>query len=402
MAPRGPAVARPHHAAPSRPRTFAVVAVVAAAVPLLGPSLALRATGEAAAPGAAGIAALRAVLFAALCVPVGEAYAGWLARRVPGAPVRRPPPSLAAPAATAGFLAALALACVVSAGNLIPQRLSDLNIGGLYRTRDGVLALVEVNAFLLAALWARARAGHLVALSRVLPPAAVIAAEALRAHPGTEPAPLIGSALTAVHLTCAALWTGGLWQVLRTVRLWRTAAKPGVRSRTGPRAMSADAFGARSADAAAPPSADGPAPPLADGAAAAPRAAAPPAVALLAGYARTAAVFLALLSLTGAVSAVRRMPLATLPAQLPATAYGRTLLTKVLLVAVAAAFALSARLRLRAARLRLPARLRRRVRPGAPPDPLAACSPARAELVVLGLVVVVSALLTALPVPIRW
>ncbi|MET9872850.1 hypothetical protein ABZZ16_43485, partial [Streptomyces sp. NPDC006386] len=43
---------------------------------------------------------------------------------------------------------------------------------------------------------------------------------------------------------------------------------------------------------------------------------------------------------------------------------------------------------------------RRRLRRAA--DPLTAYVPARAEVVVLGLVVAVSGLLTALPVPIRW
>ncbi|MBW8821113.1 MAG: hypothetical protein JF598_23650, partial [Streptomyces sp.] len=64
---------------------------------------------------------------------------------------------------------------------------------------------------------------------------------------------------------------------------------------------------------------------------------------------------------------------------------GRTLLAKVLLVAVVAALALWARIRLRRA-----------------PTSLTACAPARAEVVALGLVVVVSGLLTALPLPIRW
>jgi putative copper export protein len=67
------------------------------------------------------------------------------------------------------------------------------------------------------------------------------------------------------------------------------------------------------------------------------------------------------------------------------TAYGRVLLAKVVLMAGVAALALWARVRLARAR-----------------DPLTACSPARAEVYVLGVVVAVSGLLTALPVPIRW
>jgi len=79
------------------------------------------------------------------------------------------------------------------------------------------------------------------------------------------------------------------------------------------------------------------------------------------------------------------MPPSTVLDQLTETAYGRVLLAKVILVLVVAALALGARLRLSRAT-----------------DPLTAYTPARAEIVVLGVAVVVSALLTALPVPIRW
>jgi putative copper export protein len=79
------------------------------------------------------------------------------------------------------------------------------------------------------------------------------------------------------------------------------------------------------------------------------------------------------------------MPPGTVLDQLTATAYGRALLAKLLVVAVVAVLALSARLRLRRAA-----------------DPLSAYSPARAEVVALGVVVTVSGALTALPLPIRW
>ncbi|MDI5904279.1 hypothetical protein QDK90_04355, partial [Streptomyces sp. 12257] len=66
---------------PGTGRAVAVLllAVLAVAIPLLGPSAALHGTGEAAAPGAGGVALLRAVLFAALCVPLGELFVGRLA-----------------------------------------------------------------------------------------------------------------------------------------------------------------------------------------------------------------------------------------------------------------------------------------------------------------------------------
>lgn len=305
---------------------------VGAAVPLLGPSAALSGTGEAEAPGTAGITFLRTVMFAALCVQLGEVYATRLARRVPGAPLGCAPRSWATYAASAGLVAALGLASVVATGNLVPQQLSDMDLGGLSASRDGRLALLEVNAFIVALLCARSRRPS----GAALPLAAVIVAEALRAHPPVEDTPLIGSGLTLVHLTCGVLWAGGLLHVLRTLRLWRTSA---------------------------------------------PEAGA----AVLGLYARVAGVLFAAITVTGVCSALRRMPASTVLDQLPGTAYGRTLLAKLLLVVAVAVLALLARRRLRRAA-----------------DAVSAYSPARWEVIVLGVVVAVSALLTALPLPIRW
>lgn len=306
-----------------------VLVGLAALIPLLGPSAALHGTGEAAAPGTGGIALLRAVLFAALCVPVGELFVRRLARSVPGASGTMPR-SWAPYAAAAGFVAALALASVVSTGNLVPDSPADLDIGGLYASRDGKLALLEVNAFAVAGLCALSRRPG----AQIWPLAAVVIAEALRAHPTTEHTPLLGSGLTLVHLSCASLWVGGLLYALRTLRGW----------------------GGTEAGAA-----------------------------LLGLYARVAAVLLAVITATGVWSSLRRMPSDTILEQLTDTAYGRALLAKVILVVAVAALALWARTRLRRAA-----------------DPLAACAPARAEVVALGVVVALSGLLTALPVPIRW
>lgn len=316
---------------PAIGRAVAVLVLVglAALIPLLGPSAALHGTGEAAAPGTAGIGLLRAVLFAALCVPVGELFVSRLARSVPGAPPAMPR-SWAPYAAAAGFIAALILASVVSTGNLVPNSPADLDVGGLYASRDGKLALLEVNAFAVAGLCALSRRPA----TQLWPLAAVVIAEALRAHPATEHSPLLGSGLTLVHLTCATLWVGGLLHALRTLR----------------------GGGASEAGSA-----------------------------LLGLYARVAAVLLAAITATGVCSSLRRMPPETILEQLTETAYGRALLAKVLLMVAVAALALWARFRLRRAA-----------------DPLTACSPARAEVVALGVVVAVSGLLTALPVPIRW
>ncbi|MFC9886585.1 CopD family protein [Streptomyces pilosus] len=306
-----------------------VLVTLGALIPLLGPAPALHGTGEDEAPGTGGIALLRTVLFAALAVPVGELFIARLARSLPGAPSALPR-GWSAAANWVGLAAALGLASVVATGNLVPAGPADIDVGGLYDTRDGKLALLEVNGFLAAALCAAsARPG-----TQVWPLAAVIVAEALRAHPTTEYSPLLGSGLTLVHLTCASLWVGGLVYALRTVKLWKR-----------------DAAGA----------------------------------ALLGRYARWAALLLAALTATGVGSSLRRMPPETVLEQLTDTAYGRVLLAKVILMAGVAALALWARIRLARAA-----------------DPLSASSPARAEVYALALVVAVSGLLTALPVPIRW
>ncbi|WP_186784478.1 CopD family protein [Streptomyces sp. CBG33] len=315
-------------------RALAVVGLLTlgALIPLLGPGAALEGTGEALAPAARPVGVLRTVLFAALCVQAGEV---WVARMVPavrGAPAGLLPRAWSPVAACCGLLAAVALSAIVANGNIWPRTWSELRFGELYGTGDGVLALLEINAFAAAWLLALSRRPGLAAL----PLAVLVVAEAVRAHPEIE-TPLLGSALTLVHLTCGALWAGGLLQVLRVLRLWQ-------------------GHGLRQQGAA-----------------------------LLARYARAAAWLFAAVTVTGTLSTLRRMEPHTVLEQLTTTGYGRTLLAKLLLLAVVAVLALRAR--------------RRAVAAG---DPGAVFAPGRAEVALLGLVVAVSALLTALPVPIRW
>ncbi|MFI6940663.1 CopD family protein [Streptomyces sp. NPDC050418] len=304
-----------------------VLLLLAALVPLLGPDLALYESGEATPPGIGMVTALRMVMFAALCVLAGQAADGWLTRRVPGAPEPRPV-NWSVMAAFVGAVAAVGLALIVANGNIPPDSLAELRPGRLWQTTDGRLALLEVNAFIAAGYCAQSRRPG----SAFLPLVVLAAAEALRAHPniGPEEDPLIGSALTFVHLTSAALWAGGLLHVLRTLRLWR--ARPA------------------------------------------------PSAALLGLYARVAAVLFAAITASGICSTLRKLPLDSLLT----TAYGRVLFAKLLLVVVIAGLAVTARARLG--------------RGGA----VAAAVPARAEVVVLGLAVAVSALLTAVPAPIWW
>lgn len=202
---------------------------------------------------------------------------------------------------------------------------SGLGITQTYATRNGGLLLVIANGFVAAALCAASRRPALA----LAPLAVVMGAEAIRAHPEAY-SPEIGAALTVVHLTAASLWAGGLLYVLRTMWLWRGS-------------------------------------PVA-------------ARALLGRYARVAIWLYVALAATGTVSTLRRLPVDVVFT----SAYGRTLLVKLALMAVVSLLALAAR--------------RRMLRDD---DPVVAHRLARREQVVLGAVVVVSAILTVVPDP-HW
>ncbi|MEE1757086.1 CopD family protein [Streptomyces sp. SP18CS02] len=280
-------------------------ALTAGFIALYGAALAARGTGELHIPAAGTTTALRALVFAALAVHLGESAGLRLAG--PG------------PLPRAWALGASVTGAVASAGQIVVLAVvSGLDLATTYGTRDGRLLLVMANGFALAAacvafrrpLWAPA------------PLALVIGAEALRAHP--EPyTPEIGTALTVVHLIAASLWAGALLYALRTMWLRRGGRE------------------------------------------------------VLLRYARLAAWLYAALAVTGTCSALRRLPADVITA----SAYGRVLIAKLALVLVASAFAVAAR---------------RRLRRGGD-----TAAPARAELAVLAVVVVVSAALTVVPDP-HW
>ncbi|MFE3599947.1 CopD family protein [Streptomyces sp. NPDC059142] len=334
-------------------------ALAAVLVAVVGVSLAGRGTGELRIPGAGATTVLRAAVFAALAVHLGELAGTRLARTGPArtgpartGPARTGPartgPARTGPARTGAArtgpvtvsgsvpapapgmpeprrlsVTASLVGAAASAGQiLLLARVSGLDLATVYGTSDGRFLLVMANGFLLAAGCATLTRPALA----LAPLAAVVGAEALRAHP--EPyTPMLGVALTVVHLTAASLWTGGLLYVLRAMWLRR-----------------GDPAGSRD---------------------------------LLGRYARHAARLLAALAATGTLSTLRR-----LPADVVLTsAYGRVLMAKLVLVAVVCALALTARVRLR--------------RGGD------AGRPARAELAFLALVVLVSAVLTVVPDP-HW
>ncbi|MFF5757411.1 copper resistance CopC/CopD family protein [Streptomyces longwoodensis] len=254
----------------------------------VGPRTVALASGQTtAAKDATPTTVLRWLLFAALAVLLGEAVGRRLTARVPDTPSRRPR-SWALPAALTGTAAALALAALQLGGG---------SFSSLTGTRPGVLSLVEVAGFALAAgaVLVRRRAWA------ALPLAAVLVAEALRAHPQAEQS-VAGSLLTLVHLTAAALWAGTLLDVLRTLGAWRGEPSP-VR-------------------------------------------------ALFLAYARLATWLFAAAVVTGLVSALVLVPLD----DLATTTYGQVLLVKIALVAVVAGLALAARRRLRRTWTRSPRR----------------------------------------------
>ncbi|MDI3195235.1 copper resistance protein CopC [Pseudarthrobacter sp. AL07] len=264
---------------------------------------------------------LRLLMFTALALALGEQAGIRLLGRLRGALAG--PRTVTVWACLLGVAAATGLAVLLLGNGSLTAGLTRPVPDALTGSRPGILALVELGGFALAAA---------VALTRRrawlwLPLAAVIGAEALRAHPQLAD-PALGIPLTVVHLAAAILWTGMLVHILRTLIHWRHH-----------RDLSREALRA---------------------------------------YSRTAVWLFTAVVLTGLGTALILVP----PDALLTTDYGRVLLAKTVLVAAAAGLALAARRLLR--RESVLERISR---------------PARAEAAALSIVLVVSAVLTVLPVP---
>jgi copper transport protein len=159
---------------------------------------------------------LRWALFSGLFLALGGLAGDVLARRVAreastdDTEPLTPRPLLLA-GATLGTLAAIGLA---------------LNQSGLALTASpaGLVLLVEVAGFALAAVLAIvARTLPRITGVASVPLLAVVVAEGMRAHPHAD-SPVLGTALTIVHLLAAGVWVGALVQVLRVARTWRSRA----------------------------------------------------------------------------------------------------------------------------------------------------------------------------------
>ncbi len=271
----------------------------------------------------------RWLLLAGLSVALGGLAGRGLARQylarddTPAAPVRLPPP-WALRGSLTGLAASAALLVTALAGPGVAATLARPPAAALGARGTAVIAAAELACFTLAALLLRLRQpGWSVA-----PLLGVVLAEGIRAHPeGLIPA--AGALLTYCHLLPAVLWAGMLVYTARAAISWR----------------------------AHPESARG----------------------LFRLYGTAAAWLFGVVVVTGVISALLLAPLGSLLT----TTYGRFLVAKAALVAVAAALALASR-----------AGLRRPVGPGAR-LPL----PIRLEIAALAAVLAVTGLLTVLTPP---
>jgi copper transport protein len=176
-------------------------------------------------PGQWPTAVLRWLLFAGLAMALGGIAGRALATRFRGGaratfttavPGPLPGP-WALPGALLGAAASAGLALLVMGGGSISAGIGHFSVRQLLSGSAGVIIAVELAAFAAAAVLARLnRAGW-----AVLPLLAVVGAEGLRAHPESV-VPAGGAVLTRVHLLAAALWAGMLLYVTRAALAWRS------------------------------------------------------------------------------------------------------------------------------------------------------------------------------------
>jgi copper transport protein len=267
-------------------------------------------------------AVARWLLFAGLAIALGGLAGRGLARQYKGTF----PAPLPAPWALRGSLLGVAasawLALIALSGAGLVTGLGHASRLG--STTPGAIAGVELILFAIAALLLRLRQPRW----SVLPLVAVVLAEGLRAHPESI-VPVVGALITYCHLLPAVLWAGMLLYVLRAAIAWRDY----------PDEMRA----------------------------------------LVRLYAAAAAWLFAFLVITGVISALVLVPLHSLLT----TTYGRVLIVKAALVAVAGGLAVAGRVWLRR-------------RPDRGVGPALAT---RLECAALAAVLAVAALLTALTPP---
>jgi copper transport protein len=239
---------------------------------------------------------LRWLLLCALAGAIGGIAGRALARgqAAPG-PAALPGPG-ALRASLLGLAASTGLAIEILGDNRLAAALTHPSLSRLLHTGDGVIAVVELASFAVAALLLRLRRPGL----SVLPLLAVVGAEGVRAHPDGI-VPVGGAMLTWAHLLPAAMWAGMLWYTVRAAVAWRS--DPAAVRR------------------------------------------------LVRWYSLAAAWLFTLVVVTGVVTALVLVPVGSLLT----TTYGRVLIVKAALVAAAASLAVAGRIWLRRAAGPVPA-----------------------------------------------
>lgn len=244
-------------------------------------------------PGLATAAVLRWAMFAALAVALGGLVADAMVRRQvrqggSGRQLIAPRPWIL-PACVAGAIATVGLAVQSMGGGSLTDGVASFSISKLLDGAAGRLIVVELGAFVVAAVAARAPLRRVIAFALVV----VIVADGMRSHLQTE-APPLGSITVIVHLGAVAIWVGALLHIARTAMRWWHV--PGQ------------------------------------------------ARALFVMYAMVALGLFGIVVTTGTIAAILVLPTVD---SLWTTSYGQVLLVKLALVTAASALALSARRRLR-------------------------------------------------------
>jgi copper transport protein len=267
-------------------------------------------------------AVARWLLFAGLCIALGGLAGRGLARQYKGTLPAPLPTPWALRGSLLGVAASAWLALIALSGAGLVTGLA--HAPRLASTTPGAIAGIELISFAMAALLLRLRQPRW----SVLPLLVVVLAEGVRAHPESI-VPVVGALITYCHLLPAVLWAGMLLYVLRAAIAWRDY----------PDEMRA----------------------------------------LVRLHAAAAAWLFAFLVITGVISALVLVPLHSLLT----TTYGRVLIVKAALVAVAGGLAVAGRVW-----------LRHRPERGAGP-----ALATRLECAALAAVLAVTALLTALTPP---
>jgi copper transport protein len=163
------------------------------------------------------VALLRWLLLCALAGAIGGIAGRALARGQAGPGPAPLPGPWALRASFLGLVASAGLAIEILGDNRLTTALTHPSLSRLLHTGDGVIAVVELASFAVAALLLRLGRPGL----SVVPLLTVVGAEGFRAHPQGV-VPVGGAMLTWAHLLPAAMWAGMLYYTVRAAVAWRS------------------------------------------------------------------------------------------------------------------------------------------------------------------------------------